>query len=415
MGFMNYCIAVTLAMFLAGYWTRHAAQLTAGRLALLLAVYLLMLLTHPVPVAVFLLYAGLYCAAELLRATLSGGALAAVRRARPPAAIWRSCRARRHRPPLAQPLRQTRARCLRPPIRRRRPGLLPGEHGERSATLSAGALHRTRIPRRASAARRNRRYGAARRTLALRLAPVACRPRHRCHQRHLFHAVTRWRRCQSTAVSSSRSDFLSSGLSSCSPPPPPSTRRARWRRPPAPSPSPPPAWCCPCNGQTLPGRSPQMSPVLQSPVAPAGSVGVIVGELPPHPEGFSFDPYFWGGAHYFRRSRAILANAPWLDLPIIMLRPAHPGRWYNLSAWEASQGAVGRGARWRRGAGTQLRRAPAAGGRRHRRSAPGTRLEPAAAEQLRCWESIRARPPVPRLRRRAARAPSSTFNVRATR
>jgi len=32
-----------------------------------------------------------------------------------------------------------------------------------------------------------------------------------------------------------------------------------------------------------------------------------------------------------------MANAPWLDLPIIMLRPAHPDRWYNLSAWEASK------------------------------------------------------------------------------
>ena len=42
--------------------------------------------------------------------------------------------------------------------------------------------------------------------------------------------------------------------------------------------------------------------------------------------GLSFDPQFWAGAIYARRSEAILLNAPWVDLPIIMLGLArsHP-------------------------------------------------------------------------------------------
>jgi hypothetical protein len=44
----------------------------------------------------------------------------------------------------------------------------------------------------------------------------------------------------------------------------------------------------------------------------------------------------WSGAHYFRRSRAILANEPWMDLPMIMLRPAHPTQWSFLDPDDAS-------------------------------------------------------------------------------
>jgi hypothetical protein len=34
---------------------------------------------------------------------------------------------------------------------------------------------------------------------------------------------------------------------------------------------------------------------------------------------FTFEPNWWAGAHYARRSRAALMNTPWLDLPIMML------------------------------------------------------------------------------------------------
>ena len=53
MGFLNYCIGVALALFLSGFWIRYWERLHPGRVAALLACFILMLLTHPVPVAVF--------------------------------------------------------------------------------------------------------------------------------------------------------------------------------------------------------------------------------------------------------------------------------------------------------------------------------------------------------------------------
>ena len=80
----------------------------------------------------------------------------------------------------------------------------------------------------------------------------------------------------------------------------------------------------------------QIAPALDSPPAAAGTVGLIIGSKKQMPEGLSFDPYMWSGAHYFRRSRAILANDPWMNLPIIMLRPVHPTQWSYLDPDDAS-------------------------------------------------------------------------------
>ena len=79
----------------------------------------------------------------------------------------------------------------------------------------------------------------------------------------------------------------------------------------------------------------EVTVVLEAPPMEAGSGGVIIGERATRPDGLAFDPYLWQGAHYFRRSRGILLNAPWMDLPILMIRPAHPGRWTPLEAWDA--------------------------------------------------------------------------------
>jgi hypothetical protein len=45
----------------------------------------------------------------------------------------------------------------------------------------------------------------------------------------------------------------------------------------------------------------------------------------------------WSAAHYFRRSRAILANDPWMNSPLIMLRPARPDRWSYLDPGDANK------------------------------------------------------------------------------
>jgi hypothetical protein len=80
----------------------------------------------------------------------------------------------------------------------------------------------------------------------------------------------------------------------------------------------------------------QIAPVLNAPPAAAGSVGLIIGSKKEEPEGLAFDPYMWSGAHYCQRSGALLANEPWMDLPIIMLRPVHPTEWSYLDPDDAS-------------------------------------------------------------------------------
>ncbi len=63
------------------------------------------------------------------------------------------------------------------------------------------------------------------------------------------------------------------------------------------------------------GRLQGASSLYQLPRVQAGSLGVIVRALPPHP-GLGFSPYEHIGAYYFQASKAILMNAPWLELGI---------------------------------------------------------------------------------------------------
>src|SRR5664279_1675411 len=68
LGFLNYCYGVTLVFFLSGYWIRHAGRLAARQVAILLAGVILMLVTHPVPAAIFLLFIAFHFAADVLQA-----------------------------------------------------------------------------------------------------------------------------------------------------------------------------------------------------------------------------------------------------------------------------------------------------------------------------------------------------------
>jgi hypothetical protein len=56
MGFLNYSFGIALLLFLCGFWIRFSARLTPGRSATLLGGLVLMLLTHPVPVACFFFF-----------------------------------------------------------------------------------------------------------------------------------------------------------------------------------------------------------------------------------------------------------------------------------------------------------------------------------------------------------------------
>jgi hypothetical protein len=75
----------------------------------------------------------------------------------------------------------------------------------------------------------------------------------------------------------------------------------------------------------------------QAPTMAPGSVGLIIGRRSSMPDGLSFNPYMWSGVHLFRRSRAILANDPWMNGSILMLRPARPDRWSYLDPDAARQ------------------------------------------------------------------------------
>jgi len=79
----------------------------------------------------------------------------------------------------------------------------------------------------------------------------------------------------------------------------------------------------------------QIGDAMNAAPAQAGSVGLIVGRQTGTPEGLAFNPYWWAAAAYFRRSRAILANTPWMELPIIMLKPVRPDRFSYLDPPEA--------------------------------------------------------------------------------
>ncbi len=70
-----------------------------------------------------------------------------------------------------------------------------------------------------------------------------------------------------------------------------------------------------------------LAQVYDSPPAPAHEKAVIIGSEPwvkwagaP----VNFDPYVWAGAHYLRRSKAVLMNGAWLDAPISMIEPRAP-------------------------------------------------------------------------------------------
>jgi hypothetical protein len=67
-----------------------------------------------------------------------------------------------------------------------------------------------------------------------------------------------------------------------------------------------------------------MAAALDAPAAKSGSLGIIVAE---RRSILASDPFHWGSAHYFRKSQAILTNAPWMDLEIIMLQPKHLYPW----------------------------------------------------------------------------------------
>lgn len=335
MGFLNYCIGVALTLFLAGFWIRYWERLRPGRVTALLACFLLMLLTHPVPVAVFLLFTGVHFVVDLARETAAGSE------------PWASSlRARRRPLAMIALMGGTAAAWLGRFVNQ-------SQHARSAPSYVAdvGWIHAV-----------NGLLGLGHvvpfTSLSYRVGLIFL-----LGMTGLALLVSVWKhggRASSAATAMIGTSAICFTLFFIVP----GSINGSWLFPhrfpifwilfliAAAAALRPPRLCTLAAGVialcatstvvllqwvNVSRITPAMRPVLDAPPAKAGSVGLIIGEEASDPEGLAFDPFLWGGAHYFRRSRAILANAPWMDLPIIMIRPAHPDRWSDLQPYPAGQ------------------------------------------------------------------------------
>ncbi len=66
----------------------------------------------------------------------------------------------------------------------------------------------------------------------------------------------------------------------------------------------------------------EMARLEQTPVAHAGELGMALDDWRPQPvsgSGLTFNPYLWATVNYFRHNDAVLYNTPWMDLTVIPL------------------------------------------------------------------------------------------------
>ena len=328
MGFLNYSMAVALLLFICGFWIRFSDKLTAGRIAALFAGLVLMLLTHPVPVAVFLLFIGIYFLVDTAQDAGIGSRRwkACLRVRMKPlvliaamgimALVWVALFVDRSQPSSTEPpyvsvygwfstiateLQLFPVAPFRSLLYRAGPILLVSIAG---FVLVAGSWKDGRRVRSAPVAL------AAIGAICFALYCVAP-PR----MNGSFYFAERFPILWVL--------FLLAAAAALRPP-------RRW------SVSAGVAAACvtmcvlPVQWVQISRIGAQLAPALKSPPAATGSMGLIVGPQKLEPEGLSFNPYVWGGTHYFRRSRAILVNEPWMNLPIIMLRPTQMNPWSYL-------------------------------------------------------------------------------------
>ena len=333
MGFLNYSTAVALLLFQCGFWIRYSDKLTPGRVAILIGGLALMLVTHPVPVAVFLMFAGVYLLADAAHEAATGNS-------------WRKCLSARWGPLVLTAAMGVIALVW--------VGLFwkPGASGahDRSFAQTWGWFNAiaTELQLYPVAAFSHLSYRAGP-ILLLAFACVALLAGLRRNRRNLRPAVT-------ALLASSAACFLLYGfvpmrvngsfyfddrfpilwmlflLAG--------TAGLRLPR----------SWSIVAGGlaaavtagllwqqrANVSEIASRIALVEQLPPAKPGSVGLIVSPNRDVPDGLQFNPYMWCAVHYFQRSQAFLANDPWMDLPQIMLRPIHPTRWSYLDPDDAN-------------------------------------------------------------------------------
>ena len=334
LGFLNYCFGIALLFFLSGYWLRHAERLAPGQIATLLGGLILMLLTHAVTAAVFLLFLGLYFAAALVEDALHS--------------------------------RQWLASL----VARRRQMVLVGAMGVAAIAWIAPFLDRS--PRTPSPPAYFKSMGWAAAVLAeLQLRPAMpftgilyrAGPMVLLVLTALALGWTLWRRPK--RVSPAVLALVAAGsvcfLLFCIVP---LETNGSWNFPErfpilwiaffiaaAGASRPSRAWSIAVGATavlvtggvliqqwlSVSEMAGEIAGVMRAAPAKTGSVGLIVGRQFTTPPDLAFDPYMWAAAGYFRRDRTILANTPWMDSPIIVLKPLEPDRFSYLNPAESSQ------------------------------------------------------------------------------
>ena len=328
MGFLNYCFAVALLLFACGMWIRFAGKLTPRRAASLFGMVLLMLLTHPVPVAVFLVFIAVYFLCDT-----AGGAVS-----------WKEC-VRNRRSELATMAALAAMALVWVGL------FVDPVHGDSlrsnhvsnwgwfnavatelqlyhvapftSLSYRAGAIAAMAFACTAWIAGFRRELRPA--TMALLAITAMC---------FVLYCVVP-ERVSGGYYFAERFPilfilFLLAGASSLRLPRGWSVAAGvigvivtadvlvlQWVR--------------------VVDIGSRIELAARAPAIAPGSVGLIIGRRSSMPDGLAFNPYLWSGVHVFRRSRAILANDPWMDEPILMLRPARPDRWSYLDPDAARQ------------------------------------------------------------------------------
>ena len=334
MGFLNYSLALAVLLFQCGCWIRYAGGLTARRVAALTGGLILMLLTHPVPAAIFLTFAGLYTLTEMAYDIAAG---------EPWRKLWRVRRA-----PLALSVAMglVSLAWVSRFLERVPHGAFDRSYLSMWGWFNAVAtelqlypvapfnLFRYRVGAMALLAftgialvaglwqnRRNIRPPAS----ALLVSSGAC---------FLLYCVVP-ERLNASFYFAERFPilwvlFLLAGAAAL-----PLSRR----------------WSIAAGGLAvcvtatllLQQRAnvaeigSQIARMQQLPPPRAGSAGLITAASRETPHGLQFHPYMWSAVHYFRRSQAILANDPWMNSPLIMLAPARPDRWSYLDPGDAGK------------------------------------------------------------------------------
>jgi hypothetical protein len=333
MGFLNYCIGLAVALFLCGYWIRWSTRMSRRSLAVLTGTYVVLMVIHPAPLVIFLLFAGMYTTTALVRNVITGSGtwVSAICENRVQfsmivalgllATLWLSFFVvRPHatppdvgasvKKPAAVLWTQNAIDELKLYV------VLPfSSPGYRSGPFLLVCIAALALA-----------WACRRGPLRLPAAAIACAAFSLfCFTLHVvapayFNGGTYIGDRFAVAFVM----FLIAAAAAAQP------AVSGWR------------YAIPVVAVTVAvpvlyfqwqqtsAIAADLNWVLTAPPMPARSIGFIVGQRSDVQEhtGLMFDPYLVAGAHYFRRSHAIMGNALWMDLPHIMLRPTRSAPWH---------------------------------------------------------------------------------------